>query len=293
MDKSKLRRDGAPIVLFALIVGAKLYALWLFLTSNPQLWQLIRDFQVIGTYAPGARYYLINQLSYLLYFVTAIAFDALAFYSFIVRSEAKSRPQGFWENAFPLLTVFVPVISFTLLSFPQVRQLLPGYSPETIAWLRSLSPLYAFYLSLAGFTLGFIGVCFSIWSISHLRRSFGLRAAVRTLVTSGPYARIRHPLYLGEIVPCPRDCDPVGHPGGVLDLLSLGGLADRAGQDRGAQVPADPTGVRGLPGDDGVPLAAAGARPAGPGSRLTTRPDPPIVQSPRAARARIPGPPRG
>jgi protein-S-isoprenylcysteine O-methyltransferase Ste14 len=200
MDKSKLRRDGAPIVLFALIVGAKLYALWLFLNSNPQLWQLIRDIQVIGTYAPGARYYLINQLSYLLYFVTAIAFDALAFYSFIVRSEARSRPQGFWENAFPLLTVFVPVISFTLLSFPQVRQLLPGYSPETIAWLRSLSPLYAFYLSLAGFALGFIGVCFSIWSISHLRRSFGLRAAVRTLVTSGPYARIRHPLYLGEII---------------------------------------------------------------------------------------------
>jgi protein-S-isoprenylcysteine O-methyltransferase Ste14 len=200
MDRSKLRRDGAPIVLFALIVGAKLYALWLYLTNNPQLWQLIRNVEEIGTYAPGVRYYLVNQLSYLLYFVTAIAFDALVFYSFIVRSEAKSRPQGFWENAFPLLTVFIPVIGFTLLSFPQVRQLLPGYSPETIAWLRSLTPLYAFYLSLAGFAIGFIGVCFSIWSISHLRRSFGLRAAVRTLVTTGPYARICHPLYLGEIV---------------------------------------------------------------------------------------------
>jgi len=144
MNRSKLSRDGAPMALFALIVGAKLYSLWLFLGDNPQLWQLIRNLDVIGSYAPGARYYLANQLSYLLYFVTAIAFDALVFYSFAVRSEAKSRPQGFWENAFPLLTVFIPVIGFTLLSFPQARQLLPGYSPETIAWLRSLSPLYAF-----------------------------------------------------------------------------------------------------------------------------------------------------
>ena len=200
MERSKLRRDGAPIAVFALIVGAKLYALGLYLSAHAELWHLLRSLDTIATVAPGARYHLINQLSYLLYFVTAIAFDALVFYSFIVRSEARSRPQGPWENVFPLVTVFLPVIGFTLLSFPQVRQHLPGYAPETLAWLRSITPRYPFYLSMLGFVIGFIGVTFSIWSLSHLKRSFGLRAAVRTLVTSGPYGRIRHPLYLGEIV---------------------------------------------------------------------------------------------
>lgn len=200
VDRSKLKRDGAPIVVFALIVGAKLYALGLYLGDHAGLWHLLRNLDEIAAAAPGARYHLINQLSYLLYFVTAIAFDALVFYSFIVRSEARSRPQGPWENLFPLVTVFLPVIGFTLISYPQVRQHLPGYSPETLAWLRSITALYPFYLSMLGFVIGFIGVSFSIWALSHLKRSFGLRAAVRTLVTSGPYGRIRHPLYLGEIV---------------------------------------------------------------------------------------------
>jgi len=196
----KLRRDGAPIVLFTVIVGAKIYSLWIYLSGHPELWQLLRDIEAMDAYGPGAAYYLTNQLSSVLYFVTAIAFDALVFYSFIVRAEARSRPQGLWENVFPLITVFVPVIGFTLLALPEVRQVLPGYSPETLAWLRSITPNYGFYMAMIGFSLGFMGAAFSILAISHLRRSFGLRAAVRTLVTTGPYARIRHPLYLGEIV---------------------------------------------------------------------------------------------
>jgi protein-S-isoprenylcysteine O-methyltransferase Ste14 len=196
----KLKRDGVPIGLFALIVGAKVYALWIYLSTHAQLWHLLRSIDNIDAYGPGAAYYLTHQLSYLLYFVTAIAFDALVFYSFIVRTEAKSRPEGVWENVLPLITVFIPVIGFTLLALPQVRQLLPGYSPETLVWLRSITPNYGFYMTMIGFVLGFVGAAFSIWALSHLKRSFGLRAAVRTLVTDGPYTRIRHPLYLGEIL---------------------------------------------------------------------------------------------
>jgi protein-S-isoprenylcysteine O-methyltransferase Ste14 len=196
----KLKRDGAAISLFGVIVGGKLYSLWVYVTGNPDMWNLLRDIGSIERYGRGAAYFLTNELSYLLYFVTAIAFDALVFYSFVVRGEAKSRPQGAWENLFPLVTVFVPVIGFALLFVPQVRRLVPGYSPETLDFLRGITPLYGFYLSMIGLGLGFVGASFSIWAISHLRKSFGLRAAVRSLVSTGPYRRIRHPLYLGEIV---------------------------------------------------------------------------------------------
>jgi protein-S-isoprenylcysteine O-methyltransferase Ste14 len=196
----KLKRDGAPIALFGLIVAGKIYSLWIYLSTNENLWGLLRNIEQIDQFGRGAAYYLTNELSYVLYFVVATAFDALVLYSFIVRSEAKSRPEGLTENILPLVTVFVPVVGYTLLFLPQVRPLVPGYSPETLAAMKQISPLFGFYLNMTGFVLGLIGAAFSIWSISYLKRSFGLRAAVRTLVTRGPYARIRHPLYLGEIV---------------------------------------------------------------------------------------------
>ncbi len=196
----KLKHDGAPIAFFALVVAAKIYSLMIYLLGHTRLWGLIEHIGSIGPYAHGAVYFLTSQLSYILYFVTALVFDALTFYSFVVRGAAKIRPQGVLENLFPLLTVFIPVVGFTLLFLPQVRQYVPGYPAETLARLRSITPLYGFYINMIGFSLGFVGAAFSIYAISHLQKSFGLRAAVRTLVTSGPYRRIRHPLYLGEII---------------------------------------------------------------------------------------------
>ena len=196
----KLKRDWAPILVFGLIVSAKIYALWVYLSGNPQLWVLLKNIGSIGEQGPGATYYLTNELSYLLYFVTAVAFDALVFWSFIVRGAAKSRPEGWRENIFPLITVFVPIVGFTLLFLPQVRQHVPGYSAETLGMLRELTPMFGFYVNMLGVTTGFIGAALSIWAISFLKKSFGLRAAVRKLVTNGPYARIRHPLYVGEII---------------------------------------------------------------------------------------------
>jgi protein-S-isoprenylcysteine O-methyltransferase Ste14 len=196
----KLRADGAPIVLFGLIVAVKVYALWTYLAGSPELWGLLANIDRLSEFGPAASFYLTNALSYVLYFVTATAFDALVFYSFIVRGAAKSRPEGAMENVFPLITVFVPVIGFTLLLLPEVRQYVPGFSMETRAALRELTPFYGFYINMLGLGLGLFGAAFSIWAISHLKRSFGLRAAVRTLVTTGPYRRIRHPLYVGEII---------------------------------------------------------------------------------------------
>lgn len=196
----KLKLDGAPILVFGLIVGSKTYALWIYLVDKPNIWMMLKNIGSLDQYGQGGVYYLTNELTYILYFITALAFDFLAFYSFVVRGKANSKPQGFWENLFPLFTVFVPVIGFTLLFFPQVRQIVPGYSQETLELLRGITPLFGFYFSMTGFILGLFGAAFSIYAISYLKHSFGLRAAVRTLITKGPYARIRHPLYFGEIV---------------------------------------------------------------------------------------------
>jgi protein-S-isoprenylcysteine O-methyltransferase Ste14 len=44
------------------------------------------------------------------------------------------------------------------------------------------------------------GTTFAVYSVRYLGRSFSLMPEARQLVTSGPYSRIRHPLYVGEEV---------------------------------------------------------------------------------------------
>lgn len=48
--------------------------------------------------------------------------------------------------------------------------------------------------------LWLFGVLFSIWGKLALRRSFGLAAANRGVVESGPYVFLRHPIYGGYVV---------------------------------------------------------------------------------------------
>jgi protein-S-isoprenylcysteine O-methyltransferase Ste14 len=45
-----------------------------------------------------------------------------------------------------------------------------------------------------------LGIGWAVWSIRTLDRSLSVVPQARELVRHGPYARVRHPLYLGEIV---------------------------------------------------------------------------------------------
>jgi len=194
------RIDIYPLIFFAIVVAAKTYFLIGYIAGNEQLWGLVYDSGRRAAMGSGATYYLTGEFSYLGYYLVSTAFDALVFYSLAVRRAAKDRPKGFWENIFPLITVFVPVLGFALMFVPQIRAILPDYPQAFLHWLYDLSPAYPFYMNLAGLLIGLFGAAFSVWAISHLRASFGLRTAVRELVTTGPYSRIRHPLYFGEMV---------------------------------------------------------------------------------------------
>jgi protein-S-isoprenylcysteine O-methyltransferase Ste14 len=52
----------------------------------------------------------------------------------------------------------------------------------------------------AGFALQLVGTVFQLYGKLALGRSFGIVAANRGVVSSGPYRLVRHPIYLGYIV---------------------------------------------------------------------------------------------
>jgi len=100
------------------------------------------------------------------------------------------------------------------------------------ARLRDLSPLaaastllatfYFVFLNLApgrhvvpelvAVTIQALGMAWQVWAKLTLGRSFGLLPADRGVVTSGPYALVRHPIYLGYLV---------SHVGFLLANLSV------------------------------------------------------------------------
>ena len=55
-------------------------------------------------------------------------------------------------------------------------------------------------LLVLGDVLLVVGFAYSIWAVRSLDRSLSIVPQARTLVQHGPYATVRHPLYLGELV---------------------------------------------------------------------------------------------
>ncbi len=79
---------------------------------------------------------------------------------------------------------------------PRAVALIGGFGGVAMVMLPPTSlPLW-----LGLFSVGIIvsGMCGAILSLAWLRRSFSVLPQARRLVTSGPYALIRHPVYLFE-----------------------------------------------------------------------------------------------
>ncbi len=134
------------------------------------------------------------------YNIVAILFDALVFSSYLIRLEPSNKAEGFWETAYPLATVLIPVTGFTLLSIPAIRELITTFNARDLVYMYGLSPTFLISMHATAFLIGASGAILSFIALWSLKRSFSLMTEVRELVTNGLYRRVRHPLYMAEII---------------------------------------------------------------------------------------------
>jgi protein-S-isoprenylcysteine O-methyltransferase Ste14 len=197
---SKSKREALPLIFFGTVVSTKLYFLVKILFVDGGWYRLTSTIQYSQSGDDQLTYLALNMVSYVFYSLVAILFDSLVFASYLIRLEPTNKAKGFWERAYPLATVLLPVTGFTLLAIPDVRAQIPTYDPRTLALRYELSPNFFILVNISGLILGAIGATLSFVALWSLKRSFSLMAEVRELVTSGLYKRIRHPLYMAEII---------------------------------------------------------------------------------------------
>jgi protein-S-isoprenylcysteine O-methyltransferase Ste14 len=82
--------------------------------------------------------------------------------------------------------------------YPRIAAVVGTFSSLCFLLLPPQELSYGLYL--ASLLLLLAGIIFSICALIFLGRSISLLPEARRLVTSGPYALVRHPLYLGEMV---------------------------------------------------------------------------------------------
>lgn len=99
------------------------------------------------------------------------------------------------------------IVLFLIRRLPE--RTLPGVGPYLVAMAGALAPLFVTLTPraepgpvwlLASTLLTVVGTTGSVAVLAALGRSFSVSPQARGLVTNGPYAVIRHPLYLTEFI---------------------------------------------------------------------------------------------
>jgi protein-S-isoprenylcysteine O-methyltransferase Ste14 len=162
------------------IEGSKLYdalvtipvIMWFTLCLMNQIPSLIEDLGAVSSATLGPA-----VLTGLLARAAAVIFAVLWIVLLVVRRTPKAKAEGL---------------------LPRVAALAGGFLGIGIVLLppHELSPTF----NAISAALILAGTIFSFYAIIRLGRSVSIMAEARRLVTDGPYAVIRHPLYLGEAV---------------------------------------------------------------------------------------------
>ncbi len=125
--------------------------------------------------------------------VTGLWFTFLAYW-FVAAVFFRQGAGGTWWRGVTIR--FVIVVAVVLI----VRVLLPEHALRHVAQAQANgSPVVAGF----GVAICALGVGFAIWARTHLGRSWGMPMSVREgseLVTRGPYAFVRHPIYTGILL---------------------------------------------------------------------------------------------
>ena len=82
--------------------------------------------------------------------------------------------------------------------FPRIAAIAGAYLGVGVVLLPPRELSASLYFASTVLVLG--GTIFSLYAVLRLGRSLSMLAEARRLVTDGPYAVIRHPLYLGEAI---------------------------------------------------------------------------------------------
>lgn len=125
-----------------------------------------------GTLDRGEAMYLLNR-------ILTVAFFAFILGIYVLRGKAVAYDHR------PLAVAAALIGSFVLYAL----YIVPGQPRSTDVRVLAISDV-----CLA------CGMVWALYSLTYLRNRFSIVPEARGLITSGPYAFVRHPIYLGEIV---------------------------------------------------------------------------------------------
>src|ERR1700739_86115 len=109
-----------------------------------------------------------------------------------IKAANTKTPQRLEPAASPILRVFIFLIAIILLSTPRIP----------LRWLYLqlwTAGLWPFWLGAA---VPISGLLFAIWAREHLGRNWSRSVTIKQdheLITTGPYAVVRHPIYTGML----------------------------------------------------------------------------------------------